>query len=127
MAEIARTITAPVKEQNASRIIFRPPSRQRHGVFIFPKVRYPERMHKKAVVIFGPPGAGKGTQANLLAWTRGFVHFDTGRHMERVVHDPARQNDPIIARERELWESGKLNTPGWALELVTVETRTIGR
>jgi len=84
-------------------------------------------MRKIAVILYGPPGGGKGTQANLLASELGLIHFETGKFCEQVVHDPARQNDPIIARERELWESGKLNTPGWALELVTVETRTIGR
>ena len=34
-------------------------------------------MKPKAITIYGPPGAGKGTQANLLAWKRGFFHLDT--------------------------------------------------
>ncbi|KKU85302.1 MAG: hypothetical protein UY12_C0004G0001, partial [Parcubacteria group bacterium GW2011_GWA2_47_8b] len=45
-------------------------------------------MAKKVVVIYGPPGSGKGTQANLLAWTKNFIHFDTGKFLEQVVNDP---------------------------------------
>ncbi|MBI2506518.1 MAG: nucleoside monophosphate kinase, partial [Candidatus Colwellbacteria bacterium] len=33
---------------------------------------------RKAVIIMGPPGAGKGTQAELLANKFGLIHFDTG-------------------------------------------------
>jgi adenylate kinase len=32
----------------------------------------------KAILIFGPPGIGKGTQAKLLGNLRNFYHFSTG-------------------------------------------------
>ena len=43
----------------------------------------------KAIIIYGLPGSGKGTQANLLADKLGLIHFDTGKYLERIVHDPA--------------------------------------
>jgi len=42
-------------------------------------------MMKKVVIIFGPPGSGKGTQAELLARKFNFVHFDTGRYEENLL------------------------------------------
>jgi adenylate kinase len=78
-----------------------------------------------AVMIFGTPGAGKGTQANLLAWTKGFYHFDSGKYLRGILYDPANQNDPIIQRERALNASGKLNTTSWLLEIFKTETKKI--
>jgi adenylate kinase len=68
------------------------------------------------------PGAGKGTQAELLAKRKGFIHFDTGRHMERILHSPGAENDPILKREQIHWDTGILTTPAWALQLVREAT-----
>ncbi len=84
-------------------------------------------MHKKVVLIFGTPGAGKGTQANLLAWTRGFYHFDSGKELRSILHDPARQQEKIIQRELKLNNSGVLNTPSWVLGIFKKEARKIGK
>ncbi|HEY4499744.1 MAG TPA: nucleoside monophosphate kinase [Candidatus Paceibacterota bacterium] len=73
---------------------------------------------KKVAIIYGPPGAGKGTQANLLASALGFIHFDTGKYLEQLVNDPALQNDPIIQREKANFNAGVLCTPEWVLEIV---------
>ena len=80
---------------------------------------------RKAVFFYGLPGAGKGTQANLLVNTSGFWHFDSGKFIEHFVHDPARQNDAIVQRERAIFESGDLNTPEWILEIVSEKAKTI--
>ncbi len=69
-----------------------------------------------AVFVFGPPGSGKSTQAALLADTLAFEVVDTGRLMNAIVHDPARQDDPIIVRERELFDSGRLMTPSFVTD-----------
>jgi adenylate kinase len=84
-------------------------------------------MAKKAAVIYGPPGSGKGTQANLLAWTKNFIHFDTGKYLEQVVHDPENQKDPMIKKERELFDSGILLTPEFVLKVTTEKTREISQ
>lgn len=71
-----------------------------------------------AVMLFGPPGAGKGMQADMLVEEFGFSHLDTGRQLERIVHDPNRQSDPVIQQERQLFDSGQLNSPGWVKQMV---------
>ncbi len=81
----------------------------------------------RAVVIYGPPGSGKGTQAELLARTLGLIHFDTGRFMENAVHSPQADKDPILKRERKLFDSGKLCTPTWALRITREAVRNIAR
>ena len=53
-------------------------------------------MKYKAILVFGPPGIGKGTQAKLLAKDKKYFHFSTGdmfRNMDKTnsigkqVHD----------------------------------------
>lgn len=61
-----------------------------------------------AVVIFGYPGSGKSTQAQMLAEKFGFYHFNTGRFLENLVYDPRFAKHPDIKRERQLFEDGKL-------------------
>ena len=82
-------------------------------------------MSKRAVIIYGPPGAGKGTQANLLSWKRGFIHFDTGRYLEQVVHNPENQKDPKIKEQAKLFDSGILLDPVWVLNVVKEKTKDI--
>lgn len=84
-------------------------------------------MQKQAVFIFGAPGSGKGTQANLLSWTKGFYHFDSGKLLRGVLHDPANQNKKIVQRERKLNDGGILNTPSWVLGIFKKESRKIAK
>lgn len=37
------------------------------------------------VVFLGPPGSGKGTQADFLSETYGFTHFDTGSRLRAEI------------------------------------------
>ncbi len=83
-------------------------------------------MAKKAVIIYGPPGAGKGTQANLLAWTKGFVHFDTGKFLDLLVHDKDNQQDSEIAEAQKQLDSGELVTPAFVLKITADEAKKIG-
>ena len=71
-----------------------------------------------AIIIIGPPGSGKGTQAELLAKKFGLVHLDSGAYLEQVVYNPRFKNNKEIQRERKLFETGKLLTPSWVLEIV---------
>lgn len=79
----------------------------------------------KVVIIYGPPGSGKGTQANKIAEKLGLVHFNTGHVIEKKVFDPKLQDDPIIQRERDLFEKGILCTPKWVAEIVNEATEEL--
>ena len=79
------------------------------------------KTYKIAVALFGSPGSGKGTQADLLAERYGLVHLDTGKLIEKAVHDPARQDDPIIIRERKNFDTGLLTTPEWFVEEIIIK------
>ncbi len=81
----------------------------------------------KAIIIWGPPGSGKGTQAELLARNFGFVHFDTGRFLERFYLDKKALKDPIIRKEKKLFDKGFLNTPSFVLKIVSDATKRIGK
>ncbi len=71
----------------------------------------------KAIIIFGPPGAGKGLQARLIAQRSGLVNFDTGRTIERIIYNPALRESKVIKRERRNFETGRLCTPSWVLKV----------
>ncbi|MFA5386659.1 MAG: nucleoside monophosphate kinase [Candidatus Paceibacterota bacterium] len=86
-----------------------------------------KKSSKAAVLIFGQPGAGKGTQAELLAKRMGFVHFDTGRYFEQIVFDPRLQKDSVIKEQRRLFETGKLWTPSWVLSQITEKVKDFSR
>ncbi len=88
---------------------------------------YNEHMKEQAVIIYGPPGSGKGTQADLLVRRFNFIHFDTGRYLEGYLHAPAAAKSRMLRRERILWDTGKLNTPAWVLGIVKAETKKVAR
>lgn len=74
--------------------------------------------NKKRVIIFiGPPGAGKGTQAELLADKFGLFHLESSKVIEEKINN-ADPKDKALAIEKELWESGKLNTPDLVLQWI---------
>lgn len=67
--------------------------------------------HKKwAVALIGPPGSGKGTQADLLAEKFGLIHLESSKIIEEKFKK-ADPNDPVMIHEKKLWETGELNNP----------------
>ncbi len=71
-----------------------------------------------AVIIFGPPGAGKTTQALLLEKKTGFISFNTGGILERIVHDPEQQGDPAVVQARKDFDEGRLMDPSFVLGVI---------
>lgn len=80
----------------------------------------------------GAPGAGKGTQANLLAERFSFYHIETSKLLEEAFKCP--QGESLIEikgkkyyfeKERELWESGKLCSTPFALFLIKEKVKRI--
>ena len=79
------------------------------------------------IILYGSPGSGKGTQANLLAGRLGLIHFDTGRFLESLWYDPRRQKEKLVQREKRLFAEGKLNTPSFVAGEVIKGVKTIAR
>lgn len=80
-----------------------------------------------AVVIFGYPGSGKSTQAQMIAGRFGFYHFDTGRFVEHLVYDPKTASRPDMKRERELFETGKLMDADFTLKHIGARIKDLAK
>lgn len=74
-------------------------------------------MKKQIIILIGPPGSGKGTQANLLADKFEFYHLDTSKLIERVFKE--KESDNFIEingqkyyfkNEKKIWKQGGLNS-----------------
>ncbi len=85
------------------------------------------KMTQKAVIIYGPPGAGKGTQAELLERNFDFIHFDTGRYLEMMYKSPKVKTDRTLKKEKNLFDNGFLNTPSFVLGVVSRATKRIAQ
>ena len=79
---------------------------------------------KQVIILFGPPGAGKGTQAELLAEKFGLYYFETSKILEREFKNPSEKIIEIegekfdVLKEKKLWEEGILCSPPFVAYLV---------
>jgi len=88
-------------------------------------------MKKQIIMLFGPPGAGKGTQAELLADKLGYYYFETSKILEkefkRVEEFSKKSSKRFVVigqekfdifNEKKLWEDGVLCSPSFVTYLV---------
>lgn len=66
------------------------------------------------LVLFGPPGAGKGTQAGLLAEARGIAHLSTGDMLRAAVA----AGTPVGQRAGEIMDRGDLVSDDVIVEII---------
>ena len=59
-----------------------------------------------AILIFGPPGIGKGTQAKLLANDKKYFHFSTGDMFRALKKNPEMRDSEIGKKVTGLIEDG---------------------
>lgn len=77
---------------------------------------------KKAIMVLGPPGSGKGTQAELLAEKLGFFHFITSQVGKDYIRT---HKDPETQRQMKIYKKGVLFEPPWLLKVVKEKTQEI--
>lgn len=76
-----------------------------------------------AILLIGPPGAGKDTQAELLATELGLVQIKTSKIIEEKI--AANPNDPAIQEAIKEKSSGGLVNPSLVLKWVSEEIQKI--
>ena len=71
------------------------------------------------LVLMGPPGAGKGTQADVLCRRRGLAHVSTGEMLRRS----AEAGHPLGLEAKALIDAGKFVPDAVALGIVSERVR----
>jgi adenylate kinase len=72
---------------------------------------------KQVVIFIAPPGAGKGTQANVLTETMDFYHLESSKVIEQKFEE-ADKNDIEIQKEKHNWRTGILVDPRKVVEWI---------
>src|SRR3989344_650022 len=95
-------------------------------------------MSKQVIILFGPPGAGKGTQSELLSEKMGLYLFETSKMLEkefkkaetmpedspqRFVEVEGEKFD--VLNEKEIWKKGELCSPPWVTYLTIKELKRL--
>jgi adenylate kinase len=82
-------------------------------------------MANKVIMLFGPPGAGKGTQAEILADKTGYYHFESSKIIEACFKNEDSEKvfeiegkNYKVADEKIRWEQGLLNSPPFVVNLL---------
>ncbi len=89
---------------------------------------------KLVLILMGPPGAGKGTQAELLADKLNLYYFETSKILERKFKE-AKKGEFVIVEgkkyfikdQKKLWLEGKLCDPPFVTYLVKEEIKKLFR
>ncbi len=89
-------------------------------------------MHKKIIILFGPPGAGKGTQSELLSERLGLYHLESSKVLERCFKNESPDKnytvegkDYNVGDEIKNWKTGVLTSPPFITSLMMVEARKL--
>jgi adenylate kinase len=87
---------------------------------------------KRAIIILGPPGSGKGTQAILLAERLNAFYFETSSILEREFQKAKEQDFVIVNKkkyflreQKKLWLEGKLVEPEFVTFLVLKKVKEL--
>ncbi|MCD6233393.1 nucleoside monophosphate kinase [bacterium] len=88
--------------------------------------------NKLVIILLGAPGAGKGTQAELLSEKLNLYYFETSKILENAIKK-AKEGDFIKVAgkkyffdyERKLWETGKLCDPPFVVFLVKEKIKNL--
>lgn len=71
-------------------------------------------MVRKRITLLGPPGAGKGTQAKLIAEATGLVHLSTGD----ILRDEVTRKTKLGQKAKEYMDRGDLVPDGLIIAMI---------
>jgi len=87
----------------------------------------------KVIILIGPPGSGKGTQAGLLADKFDLYHLETSKLIERAIQEEKRQFVEVEGKryyfemEKKLWEKGKLCNLAFVMYLLKERIKNLAK
>ncbi len=91
-------------------------------------------MKKEVVMLFGPPGAGKGTQAEILSDKTGYYHFESSKVIEQCFFSESPEkvfeiegNQYKVADEKKRWAEGLLNSPPFVVNLMVEKIKELAK
>jgi adenylate kinase len=85
----------------------------------------------KVIILMGPPGSGKGTQADLLAERLNLFHLETSKILEEKFREKTKASvsiegkDYSFSKEKKLWEKGKLCSPPFVTYLIVKKIKEL--
>src|SRR3989344_2970727 len=89
---------------------------------------------KQVIILFGQPGAGKGTQAELLADKLGYYHFESSKVIEASFQNESPEKtfeiegeNYKIEDEKKKWEQGLLNSPPFVVFLMAEKIKELAK
>src|SRR3989344_5839332 len=93
---------------------------------------------RQVIILFGPPGAGKGTQSELLSEKMGLYLFETSKMLEREFRNAEKMPDDSkerfveiegekfdVLNKKEIWKKGELCSPPWVTYLTVKELKRL--
>ena len=91
------------------------------------------KINQKVVIFIGPPGSGKGLQANLVAEKFGLYHIETSELLERCFSEEKEKTFKIDSKRyqvkeiEKIWKSGKLCPPPFVVFLVKRKIKEVAQ
>jgi len=97
-------------------------------------------MSKQVIILFGPPGAGKGTQAELLSEKLSLYYFETSKVLEQRFKEAEGLSDDSperfvevngqkydVLNEKKIWQEGILCSPPFVTYLVKEKIKKLSK
>jgi len=89
-------------------------------------------MSKKVIIVFGPPGAGKGTQSELLSEKFGYYHLESSKVLEHCFKTESPDKiftvdgkDYKVGDEIASWKTGVLTSPPFITGMMMEEFKQL--